>query len=230
MHLPDGGLSAGHAAAWWVVYCGVLLNGIKVLRQKVKETPVINIFLGILGVVLFVISSIHIPIPFAGSSAHMVGAGLVVLLVGPRLFSILVLVALSLQMAVLSHGGLSTMGANSFATWLGGLAAWGIYKRLTGIGKRDDKLALCLAGFTGSILTYIVISLVIAVDSIPAGEFLSPLFMAAAAYAPTQIPLAVAEGFLTAAVVNFIKRRRPALFEILSSVTAVAVDNKRSVN
>ena len=79
------------------------------------------------GAFIFVISSLKIP-SVTGSCSHMTGTGLGAILFGPSAVSILGLIVLLFQALLLGHGGLTTIGANTFSMAIAGpFVSWGIY-------------------------------------------------------------------------------------------------------
>ena len=63
---------------------------------------------------MFVISSLKIP-SVTGSCSHMTGTGLGAILFGPTAAGVLGLIVLLFQAILLAHGGLTTLGANTFS-------------------------------------------------------------------------------------------------------------------
>ena len=71
------------------------------------------------GAFIFVISSLKIP-SVTGSCSHMTGTGLGAILFGPAAVSVLGLIVLLFQAVLLAHGGLTTIGANTFSMAIAG--------------------------------------------------------------------------------------------------------------
>lgn len=79
------------------------------------------------GAFVFVISSLKIP-SVTGSCSHMTGTGLGAILFGPSAVSILGLIVLLFQAILLAHGGLTTIGANTFSMAIAGpFVSYGLY-------------------------------------------------------------------------------------------------------
>ena len=62
----------------------------------------------------FVLSALKIP-SVTGSCSHPTGVGLVAILFGPLVMSVLGLIVLIFQALLLAHGGITTLGANTFS-------------------------------------------------------------------------------------------------------------------
>lgn len=201
MHIMEGYLPAGYCVAWGVVCLPFLIAGFISLRKKVNENRRNLTLIAMSGAFIFVISSLKIP-SVTGSCSHMTGTGLGAVLFGPSAVSILGIIVLLFQAVLLAHGGLTTLGANTFSMAVAGpLVAFGIY-RLSIHMKINRKLAIFLAAFLGDIFTYCVTSFQLALaypseaGGIPASavKFLT-------VFAPTQLPLAVVEGILTVVII-----------------------------
>ena len=80
------------------------------------------------GAFIFVISSLKIP-SVTGSCSHMTGTGLGAILFGPASVSVLGVIVLLFQALLLAHGGLTTLGANTFSMAIAGpVVAFWIFK------------------------------------------------------------------------------------------------------
>ena len=109
------------------------------------------------GAFIFIISSLKIP-SVTGSCSHMTGTGLGALLFGPSSMSVLGIIVLIFQAILLAHGGITTLGANTFSMAIAGpFAAYGIY-RICQLLRVNRKVSVFLAAFIGDIFTYCVTS------------------------------------------------------------------------
>lgn len=132
----------------------------------------------------------------------MTGTGLGAILFGPASVSVLGIIALLFQAVLLAHGGLTTLGANTFSMAVAGpIIAFGIY-RLCGKLNVNRKASVFLAAFLGDVFTYCVTSvqLALAYPSEVGGTAASAVKFLGV-FAPTQLPLAVIEGILTVVIV-----------------------------
>ena len=132
----------------------------------------------------------------------MTGTGLGAILFGPSIVSILGIIVLVFQAILLAHGGLTTLGANTFSMAIAGpLLSYGIYKLCEKL-KVNRKAGIFLAAFLGDLFTYCVTSgqLAMAYPSKDGGVLVS-LLKFLGVFAPTQLPLAVMEGIITVLVI-----------------------------
>ncbi|PKM79080.1 MAG: energy-coupling factor ABC transporter permease, partial [Firmicutes bacterium HGW-Firmicutes-13] len=114
-------------------------------------------------------------------------------------------IVLLFQALLLAHGGLTTLGANTFSMSVAGpLVAFATYK-LVMKAKGPQWLAVFLAAALGDIITYMVTSVQLAL-AFPSevGGFAASLSKFMGVFAVTQIPLAISEGILTVLIFNAI--------------------------
>lgn len=200
MHIMEGYLPAGYCVAWGVVCLPFLIAGFISLRNKVKENRRNMTLIAMAGAFIFVISSLKIP-SVSGSCSHMTGTGLGAILFGPAAVSVLGIIVLIFQALLLAHGGLTTLGANTFSMAVAGpLVSFGLYK-LCGKLKVNRRVSIFLAAFLGDLFTYCVTSfqLAFAYPS-EAGGIAASAVKFLGVFAPTQLPLAVIEGILTVVI------------------------------
>ena len=201
MHIMEGYLPAGYCVAWGVICLPFLLAGFISLRNKVNENRRNLTLIAMSGAFIFVISSLKIP-SVTGSCSHMTGTGLGAILFGPSAVSILGIIVLIFQAVLLAHGGLTTLGANTFSMAVAGpLVAFGVY-RLCGKLKVNRRFGIFLAAFLGDLCTYCVTSIQLALAyPSESGGVLASTVKFLGVFAPTQLPLAVIEGILTVVIV-----------------------------
>lgn len=197
MHIMEGFLPPSMCILWGVVALPFLLAGYFSLRKTVARDRRVVTLIAMAGAFIFVISSLKIP-SVTGSCSHMTGTGLGAILFGPSAVSILGVIVLLFQAILLAHGGLTTLGANTFSMAVAGpFIAFGIY-RLCLRCKVNKKVSVFLAAALGDLITYCVTSvqLAVAYPSATGGVFGSVVEFLGV-FAPTQLPLAVLEGVLT---------------------------------
>lgn len=201
MHIMEGYLPAGYCVAWGIVCLPFLLAGFFSIKRHMKDNGKALILLAMSGAFIFVISSLKIP-SVTGSCSHMTGTGLGAVLFGPASVSVLGIIVLLFQAILLAHGGLTSLGANTFSMAIAGpfftFAVYYICKKL----KVNRKVSIFLAAALGDLFTYCVTSIQLALAypaadggvAVSAAKFLG-------VFAPTQLPLAVIEGLLTVMIV-----------------------------
>jgi cobalt/nickel transport system permease protein len=142
--------------------------------------------------------------------------GLGAILFGPWIMTILGTIVLLFQALLLAHGGLTTLGANTFSMAIvGSFVAWGVYKGSRKLGA-PMWLSVFLGAALGDLATYVVTSIQLAWAFPDAATgFAGSLAKFGGIFAVTQIPLAISEGLLTALIMGYlIKYSRTELDEI----------------
>jgi cobalt/nickel transport system permease protein len=147
-----------------------------------------------------------VPLP-GGTCSHPAGTGLAALIIGPAATVVVASIALTLQALFLAHGGLSTLGANLFSMGIAGaFAGYGIF-----LLARRLRVPLFwsafAAGLTSDWATYALTSVELASALHGAHTFAQAFFTVLVAFSPTQIPLGILEGFLTAIGYQFLSAR-----------------------
>jgi cobalt/nickel transport system permease protein len=201
MHIMEGYLPAAYCVSWGVLCLPFLVAGYLKLRRVLSENRRAITLVAMSGAFIFVISSLKIP-SVTGSCSHMTGTGLGAILFGPCAVSILGIIVLIFQAVLLAHGGLTTLGANTFSMAIAGpFVSFGIYKLCQKL-KINRSLTIFLAAALGDFFTYCVTSgqLALAYPSETGGVAASAVKFLGV-FAPTQLPLAIIEGLLTTAIV-----------------------------
>ena len=201
MHIMEGYLPLSHCIAWGLVCLPFLAAGIISIRRTLQSNRRLLILLAMSGAFIFVISSLKIP-SVTGSCSHMTGTGLAAILFGPAVTSVLGIIVLLFQSILLAHGGLTTLGANTFSmAIIGPVLTWALYTS----GKKfkmDRKVNIFIAAALGDLLTYCFTSVQLAA-AYPSdiGGFMASAAKFLGVFAPTQLPLAVVEGLLTVLII-----------------------------
>jgi cobalt/nickel transport system permease protein len=205
MHIAEGFLPKEHALLWFVVAGPFLVIGIKRINAVLARYPDRKMLLGLVAAFIFVLSALKIP-SVAGSNSHPTGVALGAILFGPAVSSVLSAIVLIFQALLLAHGGISTLGANTFSMGVaGGLTAWAVYKIALKI--LPEKAAVFLAALFGDWLTYIVTAgqLALAFPDV-VGGFWGAFAKFLGVFALTQVPLAIGEGIITTVIYSALVR------------------------
>jgi cobalt/nickel transport system permease protein len=112
MHIPDGYLSPQTYVPLYVASFVFWTIALKKLKRdlSVKHIP----YLAMAAVFSFLIQMFHIPIP-GGTTGHVVGAGIIAIILGPWAAVIAVSIVLIIQAVVFGGGGITAIGANCFS-------------------------------------------------------------------------------------------------------------------
>jgi cobalt/nickel transport system permease protein len=187
MHIADGVLPTSLCLA----AAGLSGVGVYALSRGMRPEEAPRI--GLLAAAAFLASVVHFPV--AGVSVHFGLYGLLGVLLGKRALPV-VAAALVLQTLLLQHGGIVSIGVNALNMGAGALAAWGVWS-LDGLPVRVRAFA---AGFAGAMLPAVMMATEFYLADYGKGFF---------AITALYTVVAVAEGALTAALVDCFRRLKP---------------------
>lgn len=201
MHIMEGYLPGKFCILWGVICIPFLIAGFFAIRKKLNNNRRTLTLLAMAGAFVFVISSLKIP-SVTGSCSHMTGTGLGAILFGPSAVSILGIIVLLFQAILLAHGGLTTLGANTFSMAVAGpFLSFGVFM-LCRKCRVNRKVSVFLAACLGDLFTYCITAfqLALAYPSESGGTAASAVKFLGI-FAPTQVPLAIIEGLITLLII-----------------------------
>jgi len=206
VHIMEGFLPVSHALAWTAASAPFVAHGLYSIKKKVAARPEARMLLGLAGAFTFALSALKLP-SVTGSCSHPTGTGLGAILFGPTVMSVIGCCVLLLQALLLAHGGITTLGANTFSmAVVGPFVAYGLF-RLCRLLHLPLSWTVFAAAFGGDLMTYVTTSVQLALAfPDPAGGFTASLVKFGTVFAVTQIPLAVSEGLLTVLVFDALRR------------------------
>jgi len=214
MHIMEGYLPASHAAGWFAASAPFVIAGATRLKRIVTLRPQAKMMLAAAGAFTFVLSALKMP-SVTGSCSHPTGTGLGAVVFGPAVMAVMGTIVLLFQALLLAHGGLTTLGANVFSMAIvGPWVSWAVWRGTAKLGA-STAIAVFLAAALGDLATYATTSVQLALAyPDPASGIIGAVAKFGSIYAVTQIPLAIAEGLLTVAVMNALSGRAGAIDEI----------------
>lgn len=204
MHIMEGFLPPKWAIAWGIICIPFVVIGFFSIKEKIELNPRLKLLLAMVGAFAFVLSALKIP-SVTGSCSHPTGVGLGAILFGPTIMSVLGLIVLIFQALLLAHGGLTTLGANTFSMAIvGPIVSYVLYRIL--IKKNvSQSISVFTAAMIGDLMTYVTTSIELAVAFPDAtGGIIASAVKFMSIFALTQIPLAISEGILTVIVFNLL--------------------------
>lgn len=208
LHISDGILELRWILFWYAISSVFIALGLRAMNKRIASDPSYLPRISLIGAVVFVISVWHIPVPITGSSSHPVGTPLAAIIAGPLETVVISAIALFLQ-AFVAHGGLTTIGANTFSMGVAGAFGGYLVYRLL---KKFSPLwfSAGMAGLVGSILTYLATALQLALSLNPENVmYYWKLY--SLGFIPTQLPLAFAEFAFTAYAVKYLTETKQEL-------------------
>ncbi|WP_085014702.1 energy-coupling factor ABC transporter permease [Frankia sp. KB5] len=220
MHIAEGFLPPAHAIAWTVAAAPFVVHGAVTVNRTVRDNPEARLLVGASGAFAFVLSALKIP-SVTGSCSHPTGTGLGTILFKPPVMTLLGTVVLFFQAVLLAHGGLTTLGANTFSMaiagpWIGYLAY-----RLARAAGAGTGISVFTGAALADLATYCVTTVQLALAFPSAdGGFLGAVGEFGSIFAVTQIPLSISEGLLTVLVIRVLSQVSAPELERLGVLSA----------
>jgi cobalt/nickel transport system permease protein len=208
VHIMEGFLPLYWCVFWFALSLPVVAYGAYKMNMMIKENRDLLPLLAVSGAFIFVLSSLKIP-SVTGSCSHPTGTGVSAILFGPWMTSVLSIMVLLFQAIFIAHGGLTTLGANTFSMGIvGPIVGYLVYKWAMKFGI-NLYIAVFLAALFADWSTYIVTSIELAL-AFPAasGGVLTSLEAFLGVFAITQVPLAIIEGAVSALMFKYIIQLR----------------------
>ncbi len=212
MHISEGFLPISHCIGWGLASLPAAVLSVRAITRKMEANRENRVLLAASAAFLFTLSSLRMP-SLTGSSSHPTGTAVGVYLFGPEVMPALALITLIFQALLLAHGGLTTLGANLFSLGIVGPWVTWVFLRASSSGAKGARRASSRGIFTatvaGDLATYFTtaVQLAWAYPSVQGGFFASFLkFMGI--FLITQIPISIAEGMLTVALLGALSTSR----------------------
>ena len=226
MHISEGILPAQWAGLWFLVAIPFVLWGLHDIKVRARRDPKYKTFLAMVGAAVFIVSCMPIPVPWVGTCSHPCGTGLAAILIGPGPTVVITSIALLLQALFLAHGGLTTLGANVVSMGVvGGLAGYLTFRMLKlaglspliaafGAGLISDWATYASTAFgLADWATYASLSFGLSSALHADGSMWTMFATVLVMLVPTQLPLGIFEGLLSAGTYRFVLARRPEMLK-----------------
>jgi len=205
-HIPDGFLSipvlAGSATASATALALAARRSRATLGER--EGPL----LGAVTAFVFAAQMLNFPLG-VGASAHLLGATLVAVLLGPAAGMLVMFAVLLVQALLFQDGGIAALGANTLNIAVLGVGsatlAFRALRAVLGRGPRAVVAAAALAAWISTALVGAVVAIELALSD------LVPLSTALTVVGLGHVAIGVAEAVLTGMLVSVVLRARPEL-------------------
>ncbi len=213
MHIMEGFLPLIWVIFWYAVSAPFVVYGVWRLKKVVSDHPESKPMLAVAGAFAFVLSSLKIP-SVTGSCSHPTGTGFGAIVFGPAVTSVMSAIVLLYQALLLAHGGITTLGANTFSMGIvGPVVAYLVYKALRSIA--GFNISVFAAAALGDLATYVTTSIQLALAfPAPVGGVLKSFIGFSGIFAITQVPLAIIEGLVTMLLFKYLLELKPDVFRI----------------
>ncbi len=162
---------------------------------------------------IFVLQMINFPVA-AGTSGHLLGGALAVVVLGPSLGIICISIVVIIQSLLFADGGLSALGINvlnmAIVTSTVGWFTISTWKRIFG----DEKFSIISGSVVAGILSVIFSSIAFVLEYALGGTVSVPLGSVLLAMISTHLLIGIGEGVITALIVSLLLRVRSDLVYI----------------
>lgn len=202
MHISEGFLPITHCVGWAVASLPPAVLSVRAVTKQMEAKRENRVLLAASAAFLFTLSSLRMP-SITGSSSHPTGVAVGTYLFGPEVMPALALITLIFQALLLAHGGLTTLGANLFSLGVVGPWVTWLFLQLTIRRGKKPGPGIFVATVAGDLATYLTTAVQLAVAYPSAhGGFLASFLKFSGIFFITQIPISIAEGMLTVALLG----------------------------
>ena len=150
MHIPDGFIDLPTSAAFAAVAAAGVAISIRGAKSSLDEKTAP--LAGLTATFIFAVQMLNFPVA-AGTSGHLLGAGLAAVLIGPYAATLAITIVLILQALLFADGGLSALGLSIFnmsliAVWFG----YGVFLLVKKIAPKK-KISISIAAAIAALLS-----------------------------------------------------------------------------
>lgn len=194
MHLADGVLNTPAVIATSAVAGALVVNAVRTLDNE--DIPKVSLMTA----TFFVFALMSFPV--GPSSVHPLLGGLIGIVLGWQA-PLAVCIGLVLQAAIFQHGGFTTLGINTIMVSVPAIIAHIFFK-----SAMKKKMKLRLAGALAAVISIcLTVVILLTVLSLTSPTFKEIGFILALGH----LPLAAAEGVITAVALEFLSKTKPEM-------------------
>jgi len=219
MHLTNAMVSPVVAGACGVVAAGALALAARRVRSSADDVTLRP--MAVLGALVFALQMVDVAIPGTGSSGHVGGGVLLAMVLGPHAGLLVMAAVLAVQAVFFGDGGLMALGANIVN--LGVLPCLVVAPLLARADSAASRGRTALGATVACTLALQLGSLGVVAQAGLSGTA-APATLAASLL-PIHLPVGLAEGLLTAAVVLVLQRaqRGARTLPLLGAIAGTAI-------
>lgn len=216
MHIPDGYLGP---ATWIALYAIIIPFWYFAFRCANRKLGPRNVpLLAFMAATSFLVMMFNLPIP-DGTTAHIVGAVMIAILLGPYGATIALTIALLIQALLFGDGGITAFGANCFNMGVVmpfvGIFIYTFIRKRMDSSTRSRVVASMVAAYFGLVVAAFTASIEFGIQpTIAPGYAPYGLDVAVPAMVLTHMLVGVVEAIATGAVVYYVSEHRRDLLTI----------------
>ena len=222
MHVPDGFINAPVSIGTGVISFATLWAYVRSAKSLVADKLIA--LTGMMSALIFVLQMINFPIA-AGTSGHLLGGALAVIVLGPNLGIICISIVVVIQSLLFADGGLSALGVNvlnmAIITSLVGWVTISSWKKLF----EEANISIISGSIVAGILSVVFSSIAFVFEYALGGTVSVPLGSVLIAMVSSHLIIGLGEGVITALIVSLLLRVRSDLIYIKTNT-----DKKNSMS
>ncbi len=205
MHIPDGMMTPVVLAAGWAVALVAVGLAVRKVGRFVEEEQMPLIALLAAGI--FVSQMLNFPI-IGGTTGHLVGAALAVILLGPATSVVIFTVILIIEAFLFGDGGVLALGLNILNMGVvASLVAWITYR---GLRRRNETWAVLLASWASVFLGAVLAGVELGASYVLSdGTYGIPPIVAISSMALYHAFIGVGEAVITVGILTYLHRVAP---------------------
>jgi cobalamin biosynthesis protein CbiM len=208
MHIPDGFIDIPTSAAFGTLALAGTAIALKKAKSEVDDRTAP--MAGLTAVFIFAVQMLNFPVA-AGTSGHLLGGALAMVLVGPYAASLAITVVLGVQALLFADGGLTALGLNVFnLSVIAVLVSFLVFKLMVKIlpkAKSAIPLAAGIAAFVSVPISASAFTLQYAIG----GNGTAPVETVFIAMLTTHLLIGIGEAVITMLTVSAILASRSDL-------------------
>jgi len=208
VHIPDGFIDLKTSAAFSAAAAIAVGGAVKGARNQLSEQSAP--LAGLTAVFIFAVQMLNFPVA-AGTSGHLLGAALAMVLVGPYAATLALPVVLIIQAFLFADGGLTALGLNIFNMGvLGVWASFGIFLILKKLLPKT-KSSIVVASFIAALLSVPAAAAGFVVQYAIGANATFSVSAVLSAMIGTHVLIGIGEGIITALTVSAVLASRSDL-------------------
>jgi len=208
MHIPDGFLDAPTSLGTGLVAAAGVAVALRKAGDELDEKTAP--MAGLVAAFIFAVQMLNFPVG-AGTSGHLLGGALALVLVGPWTATLCMSVVLLVQSLLFADGGLTALGSNITLMGIVTVAVgWVIFKAVIAVAPRSEKV-VAAGAFLAALVSVPVASLAFALLYEIGGTADIPLGSLVTAMVGWHVLIGIGEAFITGLTVASVLAVRPDL-------------------
>jgi cobalt/nickel transport system permease protein len=205
IHIPDGFLSLGVAAAAWVLTLFALVLAVRRSQEDFDERLIP--MAGIMAAFIFAGQMINFPVA-GGTSGHLIGATLAAIVLGPWMGIVVMTAVIALQALLFQDGGLVVMGANILVMGvIPALIGYGFFRAVARRTRTLKLVTTAVAAWLSVMAAALVTALFLGFSGTSSFRVVVPVMLGIHAL------IGIGEALITVAALSLIMRARPQALE-----------------